>query len=91
YPMPWPSFAHLKGEDLNAMIAYLRTLPPIYNKIPLPKSPNFFSYMWGKFRALILKEDIPLRAFSGNAGTTREKTVSVNAARSHQTSKEVQP
>lgn len=91
YPMPWPAFAHLKENDLNAIVAYLRTVPPVYNKIPDPKSPNIFSYMWGKFRALILKEDIPLLVHQGNAGTTREKTFSANVVPSHQVSREVQP
>lgn len=91
YPMPWPALAHLKEEDLNAIVAYLRTIPPTYNKIPLPKSPNIFSYMWGKFRGLILKEDLPIRIFSGNAGTTREKAISMNTIPSHQTPKEDRP
>ena len=91
YPMPWPSLAHLKEDDLNAIVAYLRTLPPVYNKIPEPKSANIFSYMWGKFRTLILKEDIPVRVFSGNAGTAREKAIKVNTVSTHQTSQEVKP
>jgi cytochrome c oxidase cbb3-type subunit 2 len=90
YPMPWPAFAHLKEDDLNAIVAYLRTLEPIHNKIPDPKSPNIFSYLWGKFRALILKEDIPLRAYAGNAGTARVGPPSTSAGPSHQT-REVRP
>lgn len=69
YPMPWPAMASLTESDLNAIIAYLRTIPPIVNRIPDPQSPNVFSYLWGKFRALILKEDLPLKTFAGNAGT----------------------
>jgi cytochrome c oxidase cbb3-type subunit 2 len=76
YPMPWPAFASLKGDDLDAIVAYLRTIPPVYNKIPDPKSPNIFSYFWGKFELLILKKDLPLRTYPGNAGTTGEKPVS---------------
>ena len=91
YPMPWPSLAHLKEDDLNAIVAYLRTLPPVYNKIPEPKAQNIFSYLWGKFRALILKEDIPVRVYAGNAGTAREKAITANTVTSHQLSQEVQP
>lgn len=91
YPMPWPAFAHLKEDDLNAIIAYLRSLPPVYNKIPDPKSPNIFSYLWGKFQALVLKKDIPVHVYPGNAGTTREKEISANVVPSHKTSKEVRP
>jgi cytochrome c oxidase cbb3-type subunit 2 len=78
YPMPWPAFASMKPDDLNAIVAYLRTIPPVYNKIPDPQSPNIFSYLWGKFQALILKKDIPLHVFPGNAGTLKEKAISAN-------------
>ena len=91
YPMPWPAFAHMKESDLNAIIAYLRTLPPVYNKIPEPQSPGFFSYMWGKFKALILKEDIPIQIYAGNAGTAKENSISLNVVPSHQVSKEAKP
>ena len=88
YPMPWPAFAHLKESDLNAIVAYLRTLPPVYNKIPDPKSPNIFSYLWGKFQVLILKKDLPIHLYPGNAGTTREKAISAN---DHESAKEARP
>lgn len=91
YPMPWPALAHLKDDDLNAIIAYLRTLPPVYNRIPEPKSPNIFSYLWGKFRALILKEDIPLLVFPGNAGTTRDGAASANTVPAYTISQEARP
>ncbi|HEX7573734.1 MAG TPA: c-type cytochrome [Bacteroidota bacterium] len=81
YPMPWPAFASMKAEDLNAIVAYLRTIPPVYNRIPDPQSPNIFSYLWGKFEVLVLKKDIPLHAFPGNAGTPKEKTISAIDAR----------
>ena len=86
YPMPWPAFASLKEDDLNAIVAYLRTLPPVYNKIPEPKSPNIFSYLWGKFQALILKKSLPLHVYPGNAGSGRDGTVSDNFTQSHQIS-----
>jgi hypothetical protein len=88
YPMPWPAFAGLRETDLNAVIAYLRSLPPVYNKIPDPKSPDIFSYLWGKFEMLILKKSIPLHAYPGNAGTTQGNPISANAVPSHQVSKE---
>lgn len=28
YPMPWRYFAHLKPQDVDALVAWLRTLPP---------------------------------------------------------------
>jgi mono/diheme cytochrome c family protein len=91
YPMPWPAFALLKEDDLNAIIAYLRTLPPVVNKIPDPKSPNIFSYMWGKFQALILKKDIPIHVYPGNAGATHGQSVSLNDGPAASARKEVRP
>lgn len=32
-PMPYPWFANMTQEDLNAVIAYLRTIPPVSNKV----------------------------------------------------------
>lgn len=91
YPMSWPAYALLKTEDLDAIVAYLRTLPPVYNKIPAPESPGLFSYLWGKFQVLILKKDLPLRVYPGNAGTTREKGISSDMIPSHQPYREDQP
>ncbi len=71
FPMPWTAYASLSNDDLNALIAYLRTIPPVYNKIPEPNQPNIFSYLWGKFEMLILKNDHPLVVYPGNAGTTK--------------------
>ena len=69
YPMPWPSYATLSASDLNAVVAYLRTIPPISNRIPAPVRPNIVSYLWGKFQLLILKKDMPLVTYPGNAGS----------------------
>ena len=73
FPMPWTSYANIRDEDLHAVIAYLRTLPPIYNKIPEPESLNIFSYLWGKFKMLILKKDFVTTVTPGNAGMVKEK------------------
>ena len=34
--MPYPEFRYLAKEDVHAIVAYLRTLPPIENDVPLP-------------------------------------------------------
>ena len=60
FPMPWPNYAHMKPEDMDALIAFLRTLPSVSNRIPPPRQPNIVSYLAGKFRMLILGEDLPL-------------------------------
>jgi mono/diheme cytochrome c family protein len=69
YPMPWPSYASLTASDLSAVVSYLRTIPPISNRIPAPTRPNIVSYLWGKFQLLILKKDMPLVTYPGNAGS----------------------
>jgi cytochrome c oxidase cbb3-type subunit 2 len=69
FPMPWPSYGSLKPEDLDALVAGLRALPPVSNAIPAPKEPWLLPYLWGKFQFLILKRDIPGTDYPGNAGT----------------------
>jgi hypothetical protein len=38
-PMPWPWFARMTDDDLKAIFAYLRTIPPIENDVPEPLPP----------------------------------------------------
>ncbi len=38
--MPWQSFAKLTKEDAEAIAAYLKSLPPISNKVPGPFGPD---------------------------------------------------
>jgi len=37
-PMPIPSYRHLSDEDLKAMFAYLKTVNPVKNAVPNPKT-----------------------------------------------------
>jgi len=39
-PMPWQSLAALNDDDLKAIHAYLRTIPPIRNQVPTPIAPG---------------------------------------------------
>lgn len=40
-PMPWPVYRNMTDEDLEAVFAYLQTVPPIRNKVPDPiQSPD---------------------------------------------------
>lgn len=39
-PMPWPNFAHLSDEDLEAMFAYLKSTKPVENIVPAPIPPD---------------------------------------------------
>ena len=38
-PMPWPVYRNLTDADLEAVFAYLQTVPPIRNQVPAPLSP----------------------------------------------------
>jgi len=33
-PMPWPMYRNMTDDDLKAMYAYLRTIPPVTNHVP---------------------------------------------------------
>ena len=33
-PMPWPAYRNLPDNDLKAIFAYLKSLPPMRNKVP---------------------------------------------------------
>jgi hypothetical protein len=39
-PMPWYEFAKMTDDDLRAVFAYLRSLPPINNQVPAPIPPG---------------------------------------------------
>lgn len=69
YPMDWASYSNLHADDLTAIVAYLRTVPPISNRVPKPKWAPFPVYMWGKFKMLILGDDPPMVFFPGNYAT----------------------
>jgi mono/diheme cytochrome c family protein len=38
-PMPWQDYAAMTDADLKAVFAYLRSIPPIVNLVPLPIPP----------------------------------------------------
>jgi mono/diheme cytochrome c family protein len=39
-PMPWPWYAKLTDDDLKAVYAYLRSIPPIENRVPDYQPPK---------------------------------------------------
>jgi mono/diheme cytochrome c family protein len=39
-PMPWPFIGKMTDDDLKAVFAYLRQIPPIRNKVPDPLPPK---------------------------------------------------
>ena len=38
--MPWHAFANLTAQDVRAIAVYLKSLPPVQNKVPGPFGPN---------------------------------------------------
>ncbi|MDT3687965.1 MAG: c-type cytochrome [Pseudorhodoplanes sp.] len=38
--MPWHAFAKLSRQDAYAIVAFLKSLPPVTNKVPGPFGPN---------------------------------------------------
>lgn len=39
-PMPWFNWANLKDEDVKAIYAYLKSIPPVRNIVPAPIPPD---------------------------------------------------
>jgi hypothetical protein len=39
-PMPWPWYAKMRDEELKAIFAYLKSIPPIKNRVPDPTLPG---------------------------------------------------
>jgi len=37
-PMPWHYFAKMTDEDLSAIFAYLKSLTPVENVVPAPRT-----------------------------------------------------
>ncbi len=68
FPMDYASYSTLKAEDLSAIVAYLRTVPPVWNKVAAPRRTFLPVFLWGKFKMLILGDDPPMTFFPGNAG-----------------------
>jgi hypothetical protein len=38
--MPWRALANLTPEDAHAIVAYLRSIPAVKNKVPGPFGPT---------------------------------------------------
>ncbi len=38
--MPWQELSHLSSDDVHAIVAYLRSLPPVKNAVPGPFGPK---------------------------------------------------
>ena len=58
--MPWHAFASLTDEDVRAMVAFLKDLPPVKNKVPGPFGAN------EKATSFVMKIVPPETASTGN-------------------------
>ncbi|HEX9304723.1 MAG TPA: diheme cytochrome c-553 [Thermoanaerobaculia bacterium] len=38
-PMPWEWFGKMRDQELKAIFAYLKSIPPIHNRVPDPEPP----------------------------------------------------
>ena len=38
-PMPWPWYGKMRDDELKAVFAYLKSIPPIHNRVPDPSPP----------------------------------------------------
>jgi len=45
FPMDWASFSTMTPGDLDAIVAYLRSIPPIANRVPRPTWAPFPLYL----------------------------------------------
>ncbi|MGA9120108.1 MAG: c-type cytochrome [Bacteroidota bacterium] len=86
FPMPWTAYSALEEKDLDAIIAYLRSIPPVSNPIPNPQPLSFFPYLAGKFQMLVLKKEFVVYVYPGNGGGA-----SVEASPKDVSQNEVQP
>lgn len=68
FPMDWASYSTMKPSDLDAIVAYLRTVPPVRNKVPRPQRLAVPLFLWAKFQVLFLGADPPSYFYAGNAG-----------------------
>jgi cytochrome c oxidase cbb3-type subunit 2 len=74
YPMDWASYSTMKTDDLKAIVAYLRTIPPMFNRVPKPSRTALPLFLWGKFKLLILGDDPPMVFYPRNTGSASGET-----------------
>ncbi len=66
--MPWTLTAGLTDGDVDAMHAYLRTLPPVSNLVPPPEAPSLTDGIAGKLGLIVRGAPVDGGFWPGNAG-----------------------
>jgi hypothetical protein len=61
--MPYQYFAHATNEDMNALVAYLRSIPPVRHEIPQNEPLTFGSLIAVGLRAILPFLDKPSQDF----------------------------
>ena len=77
--MPWPWFSRLRADDARAIVAYLRSLPPIRNDVPKPRRLTVGEVVGATLLALGGAESA-VELWGGNAAVDRT-LVGIPAAR----------
>jgi mono/diheme cytochrome c family protein len=68
--MPWTILSRLSDRDVEAIHAYLRTIPPVRNLVPEPEPPPLYDATVGKVRMSIDDRQVGAGYHPGNAGRT---------------------
>jgi mono/diheme cytochrome c family protein len=68
--MPWPWFSRLTPEDARAIATYLKSLPPVRNDVPRPRTVTVPERAGGKLLAL-LGATSAIEFWPGNAAADR--------------------
>jgi mono/diheme cytochrome c family protein len=76
--MPWTILHGLTDADVDALFAYLQSLPPVRNAIPDPEGPGFAAGLFEKAAALITgsHEDAYFAFHPRNYGSAERTSVS---------------
>jgi mono/diheme cytochrome c family protein len=70
--MPWTILTQLADEDIDAIHAYLQSLPPRANAVPSPTGPGFWNGFVGKARLLATGAHVVAGFHPGNGGTASD-------------------
>ena len=66
--MPWTLLAGLEDADIDAIHAYLQSLPPVRNLVPAPEALGVWDGIVRKARALATGDPVRAGFHPGNAG-----------------------
>jgi mono/diheme cytochrome c family protein len=66
--MPWTVFSALDDADIDAAYAYLQSLPPVRNLVPVPEGPGPWDGIVTKARALLAGDPMHAGYHPSNAG-----------------------